>query len=88
MVMAAAIAMEALMAAVAADVPVVAADQAVALVAGATGLVGQAVLAALLTDRHYTAVHSVGRRSPAVQHPIKTAPPGIHVLLSGSMQAA
>ena len=66
MVMAAAIAMEALMAAVAADVPVAGR---VALVAGATGLVGQAVLAALLTDKHYATVHSVGRRPPAVQHP-------------------
>lgn len=54
------------MAAVAADVPVAGR---VALVAGATGLVGQAVLAALLTDKHYATVHSVGRRPPAVQHP-------------------
>lgn len=43
--------------------------QAVALVAGATGLVGQAVLAALLADKHYSAVHTVGRRAPALQHP-------------------
>ena len=57
------------MAVVAADVPAVAVGQGVALVAGATGLVGQAVLAALLTDKHYAAVHSVGRRAPAVQHP-------------------
>ena len=57
------------MAAVAVDVPVVAVGQGVALVAGATGLVGQAVLAALLTDKHYAAVHSVGRRALAVQHP-------------------
>ena len=41
----------------------------VALVAGATGLVGQAVLAALLTDKHYAAVHCVGRRSPKHTHP-------------------
>ena len=54
------------MAAVAADVPVAGR---VALVAGATGLVGQAVLAALLTDKHYATVNSVGRRTPAVQHP-------------------
>lgn len=54
------------MAAVAADVP---AAGRVALVAGATGLVGQAVLAALLTDKHYIAIHSVGRRALAVQHP-------------------
>jgi uncharacterized protein YbjT (DUF2867 family) len=43
--------------------------QAVALVAGATGLVGQAVLAALLADKHYSAVHTVGRRAPTLQHP-------------------
>lgn len=54
------------MAAVAADVPVAGR---VALVAGATGLVGQAVLAALLTDKNYATIHSVGRRPPAVQHP-------------------
>lgn len=36
--------------------------------AGATGLVGREVLAALLTDRRYRAVHSVGRRAPPVQH--------------------
>lgn len=36
-----------------------------ALVAGATGLVGQAVLARLLADRRYSAVHCVGRRAPA-----------------------
>ena len=41
----------------------------VALVAGATGLVGRAVLARLLADKHYTAVHCVGRRAPAQQDP-------------------
>lgn len=41
----------------------------VALVAGATGLVGREVLAALLTGSHYGAVHSIGRREVAVQHP-------------------
>jgi uncharacterized protein YbjT (DUF2867 family) len=40
----------------------------VALVAGATGLVGQAVLALLLADTRYSAVHVVGRRAPGVQH--------------------
>jgi uncharacterized protein YbjT (DUF2867 family) len=40
----------------------------VALVAGATGLVGQRLLALLLADRHYSAVHVVGRRAPSVQH--------------------
>ena len=41
----------------------------VALVAGATGLVGQAILELLLTDKSYSAVHVVGRRAPDVQHP-------------------
>ncbi|MDP2369969.1 MAG: NAD(P)H-binding protein [Rhodoferax sp.] len=40
----------------------------VALVAGATGLVGREVLAALLTDRRYCAVHCVGRRPAPIQH--------------------
>jgi len=40
----------------------------VALVAGATGLVGQAVLAALLTDKRYAAVHCVGRRPLTVKN--------------------
>ena len=37
--------------------------------AGATGLVGQAVLAVLLTDKRYSAVHCVGRKLPGVKHP-------------------
>jgi uncharacterized protein YbjT (DUF2867 family) len=41
----------------------------VALVAGATGLVGQAVLAGLLTDKRYKAVHCVGRRPLGISHP-------------------
>ena len=41
----------------------------VALVAGATGLVGRAVLAALLTDKRYAAVHCVGRRPLTLEHP-------------------
>ena len=41
----------------------------VALVAGATGLVGQAVLALLLTNARYSQIHVVGRRAPNVQHP-------------------
>ena len=41
----------------------------VALVAGATGLVGREILAALLADKTYSAVHSVGRRSLPMQHP-------------------
>ena len=54
---------------VAADQVVAPAAARVALVAGATGLVGQAVLAGLLTDKRYQAVHTVGRRRPAVEHP-------------------
>ena len=41
----------------------------VALVAGATGLVGQAILALLLANTRYSTVHVVGRRAPDVQHP-------------------
>ena len=39
------------------------------LVAGATGLVGREILAALLADKMVAAVHCVGRRSPGVSHP-------------------
>ena len=48
--------------------PAVANATRVALVAGATGLVGQAILALLLADTRYSAVHVVGRRAPDVQH--------------------
>ena len=41
----------------------------VALLAGATGLVGQEVLKLLLADPSYSAIHIVGRRAPDVQHP-------------------
>ena len=41
----------------------------VALVAGATGLVGQEILARLLADKTYSAVHVAGRRAPAHLHP-------------------
>jgi len=41
----------------------------VALLAGATGLVGREVLAALLTDKRYLAVHTVSRRPLTVKHP-------------------
>jgi uncharacterized protein YbjT (DUF2867 family) len=54
---------------VATAVDTVAADARVALVAGATGLVGQAVLAALLADKHYAHVHTVGRRTLPLVHP-------------------
>jgi len=40
----------------------------VAWLAGATGLVGREVLAALLTDKRYVAVHTVGRRPLTVNH--------------------
>lgn len=43
----------------------VAVDDRVVLVAGATGLVGREVLAALSADRRYRAIHVVGRRAPA-----------------------
>jgi uncharacterized protein YbjT (DUF2867 family) len=48
----------------------------VALVAGATGLVGREILAAILADETYAAVHSVGRRALATTNP-KLA---VHVL--------
>ena len=41
----------------------------IALLAGATGLVGQAVLVLLLADARYTTIHVIGRRAPEVQHP-------------------
>jgi len=41
----------------------------VALVAGATGLVGREILAAVLADATYAAVHGVGRRALATTHP-------------------
>jgi uncharacterized protein YbjT (DUF2867 family) len=45
----------------------------VALVAGATGLVGREILAALLADKTYTQVHCVGRRVLALKHPKLTS---------------
>lgn len=45
------------------------ASKRIALVAGATGLVGQAILALLLADTRFSHVHVVGRHSPNVQHP-------------------
>jgi len=41
----------------------------VALVAGATGLVGREILARLLADKTWSAVHCVGRRQPGITHP-------------------
>lgn len=39
------------------------------MVAGATGLVGREILAALLADKTYASLHVVGRRPVALQHP-------------------
>lgn len=41
----------------------------VALVAGATGLVGREILAALLADKTYSSVHCVGRRTVELKNP-------------------
>jgi uncharacterized protein YbjT (DUF2867 family) len=43
------------------------------IIAGATGLVGRDILEGLLADRTVVAVHSLGRRAPAIQHPKLTA---------------
>jgi uncharacterized protein YbjT (DUF2867 family) len=43
------------------------------IIAGATGLVGQEVLKGLLADPTVAAVHSLGRKKPALQHPKLTA---------------
>ena len=48
----------------------------VVLLAGATGLVGREILAALLADKTVAAVHCVGRRAIDVKHPKLTS----HVL--------
>jgi uncharacterized protein YbjT (DUF2867 family) len=39
------------------------------VLAGATGLVGRAILEGLLADESVTAVHALGRREPDVRHP-------------------
>ncbi|MDN5004323.1 NAD(P)H-binding protein [Bradyrhizobium sp. GCM10027634] len=44
-----------------------------AIVAGATGLVGKEILEGLLADRTVVAVHSLGRKAPAIRHPNLTA---------------
>ena len=41
----------------------------IVIIAGASGLVGKEILAGLLADRTVTAVHSLGRRKPAAEHP-------------------
>lgn len=43
------------------------------ILAGATGLVGQHILQGLLADPSVGAVHTLGRRPPATQHPKLTA---------------
>ncbi|MEI7763456.1 MAG: NAD(P)H-binding protein [Comamonadaceae bacterium] len=55
----------------------------VVLVAGATGLVGQEILSALLADKTVAAVHCVGRRAPGVRHAKLTA----HVLELNALPA-
>ena len=44
-------------------------DSRTVILAGATGLVGKEILAGLLADRTVAAVHGLGRRKPAIQHP-------------------
>ena len=39
------------------------------IIAGATGLVGNAILDGLLADETVAEVHSLGRRTPSIQHP-------------------
>ncbi len=41
----------------------------VVALAGATGLVGRAILGGLIADESVTAIHAVGRREPGVDHP-------------------
>ena len=62
---------EVLMAAAVADDRAAAAR--VVMVAGATGLVGREVLAALLADSSCIAVHALGRKAPGTRHPKLTA---------------
>jgi len=45
----------------------------IVIVAGATGMVGKEILEGLLADQTVAAVHSLGRRAPAIQHPKLTA---------------
>ena len=51
------------------EVVVMAMGNRVALVAGATGLVGREILATLLADKRYCRVHTLGRRPIDLQHP-------------------
>lgn len=50
-----------------------AADARVVGLAGATGLVGRAILEGLLADESVAAVHALGRRAPGLSHPKLTA---------------
>lgn len=45
----------------------------IAIIAGATGLVGGGILAGLLADPDVAAVHSIGRKALPMQHPKLTA---------------
>jgi len=45
----------------------------IAIVAGATGMVGKEILEGLLADQTVAVVHSLGRRAPAIRHPKLTA---------------
>ena len=73
----------------------------VAMVAGATGLVGREILAALLADKSYKTVHSVGRRKIDLKHPklvqhvvdfanLKDLPPvdDVHIALGTTIKVA
>lgn len=51
------------------EVAAMATENRVALVAGATGLVGREILAILLADKRYRQVHTLGRRKLDLQHP-------------------
>lgn len=51
------------------EVVAMATENRVALVAGATGLVGREILAILLADKRYRRVHVLGRRTTDLQHP-------------------
>lgn len=51
------------------EVAAMATENRVALVAGATGLVGREILAILLADKRYSRVHVLGRRTTDLQHP-------------------
>lgn len=50
------------------------------MVAGATGLVGREVLAALSVDRHYRRIHLVGRRAPDMLPASGQVPVQVHTV--------